>query len=86
MPGSAGRLDDPPCWAGAQALHRNLPPQATAASPTASQIPPSAALMPHATEPITSHFAPQCRCWGVFIPTGAGDATGKPQLFLRKEK
>lgn len=85
MSGSAGRLGEPPCQAGAQAIHRNTPP-AQATSPTASQIPPRATLMPRTTETIIDHLAPQCHCWGLFIPTGAGDAVGKPQPWAREMK
>lgn len=62
-------------WMSRHAVHRNI--QAMAASPTASHIPPSVALMPHTTQPITSHLAQQRCCWGLFIPTGAREAIGK---------
>lgn len=49
-------------------------PQPTSAPPTASQSHPYIL-----TKPITGHLTPQCHCWGLFITTGAGDASGKPQ-------
>lgn len=57
MPGGAGRLDEPSWWAGAQATCRKGTPQVTAASPPASQMPPSACPAVPSPSPILSHHS-----------------------------
>lgn len=59
-------------------MHRNSPGH----SCTSHSIPNPT----HITEPITSPLTPRCHCWGLFIITAAGDATGKPQPWARGMK
>lgn len=59
-------------------MHRNSPGH----SCTSHSIPNPT----HITKPITSPLTPRCHCWGLFIITAAGDATGKPQPRARGMK